>query len=236
MLGECDADHGFRTLDYWARKRLKKPNSKHFAVLIAEDLSGRYKSVIETLSQRLPFIGIEIKVLKIGLSEEVATIVTDIVAQPDDLMIDAGDEPVSVSSTNSQPKDRAWWEAKGSTAFLNTVDVLAKFCTENVGPSRTDYTAQSYVSLKKGRRCWLPMWPRSNGAYVFIPGGKDGAADAPSNFFSQVKEKLETAGLETPSWTYKYNGGANPIGFMVPLDKANHSLIGEILAEAYELA
>jgi hypothetical protein len=44
MLGECDADHGFRTLDYWARERLKNPNARHIAVLIAEDLSGRYKS------------------------------------------------------------------------------------------------------------------------------------------------------------------------------------------------
>lgn len=35
------------------------------AVLVAEDLSGRYQTVIETLSQFLPFIGIEIKVLKL---------------------------------------------------------------------------------------------------------------------------------------------------------------------------
>ena len=61
MLGECDADHGFRTLDYWARERLRNPNSRHVAVLVAEDLSGRYQTVIETLSQFLPFIGIEIK-------------------------------------------------------------------------------------------------------------------------------------------------------------------------------
>lgn len=40
MLGECDSDHGFRALDYWARERLRSPNSRHYAVLIAEDLSG----------------------------------------------------------------------------------------------------------------------------------------------------------------------------------------------------
>src|SRR3954454_18817812 len=72
MLGECDADHGFRVLDYWARERLKNPNAafrlfdygarellknpnaRHIAVLVAEDLSGRYKTVIETLPQFLP--------------------------------------------------------------------------------------------------------------------------------------------------------------------------------------
>lgn len=44
MLGECDADHGFRVLDYWARERLRFPNSRHVAVLIAEDLSGRFQT------------------------------------------------------------------------------------------------------------------------------------------------------------------------------------------------
>jgi hypothetical protein len=49
MLGECDADHGFRALDYWARERVRNPNARHVAVIVAEDLSGRYRTVIETL-------------------------------------------------------------------------------------------------------------------------------------------------------------------------------------------
>ncbi|CAA9556865.1 MAG: hypothetical protein AVDCRST_MAG86-270, partial [uncultured Truepera sp.] len=94
MLGECDADHGFRVLDYWARERLRNPNARHVAVLVAEDLSGRYKTVIETLPQFLNFIGIELKVLKLPYEDGVvATLVSSIVAQPDDLVIDEGDEP-----------------------------------------------------------------------------------------------------------------------------------------------
>jgi hypothetical protein len=55
MLSDCVADHGFRTLDYWARERLRNPNSRHVAVLVAEDLSGRNQTDIETLSQILHF-------------------------------------------------------------------------------------------------------------------------------------------------------------------------------------
>src|SRR5262249_4606981 len=144
MLGECDADHGFRTLDYWARERLRNPNARHFAVLVAEDLSGRYKTVIETLPQFLPFIGIEIKVLKLPLSSgDIATIDTSIVAQPDDLVIDAGDEPSVTKRVGSTPKDRAWWEEKENSQFLATVDEIIKYCTQHVGPSRVDYSAQS---------------------------------------------------------------------------------------------
>lgn len=93
MLGECDADHGFRVLDYWARERLRNPDSRHVAVLVAEDLSGRYKTVIETLPQFLPFIGIEIRTLLLKHEPEVPTIYAAIVAQPDDLLIQPADEP-----------------------------------------------------------------------------------------------------------------------------------------------
>ncbi len=236
MLGECDSDHGFRALDYWARERLKKPNVRHVAVLVAEDLSGRYKTVVETLPQFLPFIGIELKVIKVPYQEGVATIQAAIVAQPDDLIIDAGDEPEQKRQGTSTPRDREWWESNSTQAFISTVDEITKYCIEKIGPSRLDYSAQSYVSLKKGRRCWLPMWPRKNGVYVYIPGGDRGAEDAPSDFYERVRENLDSIGLDTPTWTYKYNAGANPIGFAVSQDKANHSVVREILTEAYQFA
>lgn len=236
MLGECDSDHGFRTLDYWARERLKKPNARHVAVLVAEDLSGRYKTIIETLPQFLPFIGIEIKAIKIPYQGGVATIQASIVAQPDDLIMDSGDEPEQKGKSSGTLRDRDWWESNSNKTFIKTVDEVVKYCIENVGPSRIDYSAQSYISLKKGRRCWLPMWPRSTGVYVYIPGGDSGSEDAPSDFFDRVKEKLESVGLDSPSWTYKYNAGANPISFAIPQEKATHSVIREILTEAYQLA
>lgn len=236
MLGECDADHGFRTLDYWARERMRNPNARHVAVLVAEDLSGRYKTVIETLPQFLPFIGIEIKVLRLTGTSDICTIDTAVVAQPDDLAIDSGDEPEGPGRDGAQPRDRSWWEANSNATFLATVDSVAKYCSESIGPSRLDYSAQSYISLKKGRRCWLPMWPRLNGAYLYLPGGADGSADSPSGFYNTVKERLEEAGIEAPSWTYKYNAGANPIAFALPLDRSGHSVVREILKAAYDLA
>ena len=167
MLGEMDADHGFRCLDYWAREKMNRPNSKHVAVLMAEDLSGRYKTVVETLPNFLPFIGIELHVLCLNDAGQASTLVPVIVAKPDDLKIDIGDEPeTSVrDSERGQIHDREWWEANSSEGYRATVDSLAKLCAEKIGPSSIDYTAASYISLKKGRRCWLLMWKRANAAY-----------------------------------------------------------------------
>ena len=238
MLGECDSDHGFRTLDYWARERISRPNCRHYAVLVAEDLSGRYKTVIEALSQFLPFLAIEIKVLRLAETNDICTIQMSIVSQPDDLILDSGDEPdvPPEEKTGTQPRDRAWWESNSNGVFLSTVDTITKYCNEHVGPSRLDYSAQSYISLKKGRRCWLPMWRRADGVYVYLPSGTAGASDAPSDYYNSVKQRIESIGMESPSWSYKYNGGANPIGFAIPADKATHSVIKQILKEAYELA
>ena len=88
MLDECDANHGIGILEYWSRERLKHPGSRYVAVLIAEDLSCRYKSLLEGLPQILPFIGIEIKVLKLPFEEGMATILTSVIVQSDDLKAD----------------------------------------------------------------------------------------------------------------------------------------------------
>src|SRR5208283_4149771 len=130
------ADHGFRCLDYWARERIKNPNAKHVAVLVAEDLSGRYKTVVETLPNFLPFIGIELRVLCLNEAGQAAIVVPFVVAQPDDLAIDLGDEPeTSVpGSDKTQLHDREWWEANSTPGYLATVDGLTKLCMEKIGP------------------------------------------------------------------------------------------------------
>jgi hypothetical protein len=111
MLGECDADHGFRTLDYWARERVRTPNARHVAVIIAEDLSGRYPTVIETLSQQLPLIAIEIRTLLVKSDPPVATTFPVVVAQPDDLVLRPADEPESEKDKAGTPNDEASWQA-----------------------------------------------------------------------------------------------------------------------------
>jgi hypothetical protein len=232
MLGECDADHGFRVLDYWARERLRYPNSRHVAVLIAEDLAGRYQTVVETLTQHLPLIAVELKTYQLNTDPPVATTIPIVFAQPDDIILKPADEPEKTEGL--VPNDEATWQANYPD-FTEAAKIMHKLCLEKVGPTAIDFSAKSYVSLKKGKRAWWPMWPRQDGFYVYIPGGSGGAEDQPSDFFAQVKESLAELGIE-PSWSFKYNAGANPIAFQVPKHLLTHSKILELLKMAYELA
>lgn len=233
MLGECDADHGFRALDYWARERVRNPSARHVAVIVAEDLSGRYRTVIETLAQQLPLIAVEIRTLLVKSDPPLATTFPVIFAQPDDLVLRPADEPEAEDKPVS-PNDEASWQA-ARPEFARFAREMHKLCAERIGPSTIDFSAKSYVALKKGKRAWLPMWPRTNGAYVYIPGGPGGTADQPSDFSARVTEELAPLGIE-PSWSFRYNGGANPIAFTITFNLATHSKIVEILEQAYALA
>lgn len=236
MLGECDSDHGFRTLDYWARERAKSPNSIHYAVLVAENLQGRYKTLLETLPQFLPFIGIELRTLQLTTDngEKIITCKSEIIAQPDELVQQGGIETVA-EGKSIQPRDEDWWRQNTNDRFVDTVKEMHDYCEKNVGTSRIDYTANSYISLKKGKRAWLPMWPRSDGFFIYLPDNGTGTLDEPSERFREWAKKLEPTGIEL-SWAYKYNAGANPIGFNLPKTKMKDKLILELLKDSYDLA
>lgn len=236
MLGECDSDHGFRTLDYWARERAKNPNSIHYAVLVAEDLQGRYKTIIETLPQFLPFIALELQTLQLvtETNEKIITCKAAIIAQPDELVENGGIEIVSVGKA-IVPRDEEWWKQNQGDKFVETVKEMFTYCEENIGTSRIDYTANSYISLKKGKRAWLPMWPRSDGFYIYLPDDGTGTIDEPSERFTKWQEKMKTINIEL-SWLFSYNGGANPIGFNLPRNKMKEEILLELLKESYGLA
>ncbi len=234
MLGECDADHGFRALDYWARERVRNPNARHVAVIVAEDLSGRYRTVIETLAQQLPLIAIEIRTLLVKSDPPVATTFPVIFAQPDDLVLRPADEPEGEDNPVA-PNDEASWQAT-KPEFAKLAREMHKLCSEKIGPTTIDFSAKSYIALKKnGKRTWLPMWPITTGARFYIAGGSGGAVDQPSDFYATVKEELAPLGIE-PAWSFKYNGGANPIMFTITFQQAAHSKVLEVLQQAYGLA
>ena len=50
-----------------------------------------------------------------------------------------------------------------------------------------------------------------------------------------MAKRLEPIGIEL-SWSYKYNAGANPVGFNLPRTKMKDKTLLELLKDSYELA
>ncbi len=61
-LGEMDASHGFQLLDNWARNRVRHPDKTHVAVLVTERTGERYRATLQTLSEHLPLVVVELAV------------------------------------------------------------------------------------------------------------------------------------------------------------------------------
>jgi hypothetical protein len=64
QLGEMEASRGFQVLDNWARNRVMHPDKTHVAVLVTEAVSDRYATTLQTLTEHLPLVVVELQVWK----------------------------------------------------------------------------------------------------------------------------------------------------------------------------
>lgn len=65
MLGEVDASHITRTLEYWDNERKRYSMYDHKAVIIAEGFQ-RYRHVLALLNERFPLIVLQMNALTVG--------------------------------------------------------------------------------------------------------------------------------------------------------------------------
>lgn len=66
QLGSPDGSHIVRSIEYWDVECRRYPGYDHCAVLIAENVVGRFQNVLTILNSSIPFILIQVQALKIG--------------------------------------------------------------------------------------------------------------------------------------------------------------------------
>lgn len=66
MLGPTDESHIIRTIEYWDIERRRYPAYEHCAVLVAEDITGRFLNLLGLFAGTIPLIVIQLNALKIG--------------------------------------------------------------------------------------------------------------------------------------------------------------------------
>lgn len=223
QLGEIDASHSFRVFDYWARNRSRLPGKTHVAVLVAENAGGRFRAALDALAETVPLIVIE---LRCWQGEREALLVREVVVANANL--DLADTPAAASA---EERTEADWRAAVTDEMWAFKDSLVSWATANLGEPRVDYRPQSYIGLRYGRRVWAPLWPRRDGAYVYLPD-PDGSRDKPSLAFETFERRLQDEGL-TASWTTNYNAGANPIAIRFVLADLDRPAVQELLRASH---
>lgn len=144
MLGETDASHIIRTIEYWDIEKRRYPQRQHFPVLIAESFNKRYFNVIQILSLNIPMIAIQAELIEVGDDKIINfTKILDIYEE----RADSGDETNIVNE--STWANNAPWTLSTAKDLLSVVNTTQHILTLN-------YT-QTYIALvnSRGNAYWL---------------------------------------------------------------------------------
>jgi hypothetical protein len=154
MLGELDADHITRALDYFLAEKSREEASdwEHIAVIVAEQIqNSRYVRVVDYLSKHIPLIAIELSALQVG----------DNLTLKCTKLFDGTIEGEGEIITGGEIYTREYWLKRASPATIELIDgflpILQAFASD------TNLTYKKYfIGLSVGNRAenYLTFDPR----------------------------------------------------------------------------
>lgn len=114
QLGKTDETHIIRTIEYWDVERKRYPNYEHCAVIIAEEITGRFLNVISLFNGHIPLIALKINAIKIN--NNVSLVFTKVL---DEITLANEDEDM-----DDQPVNREYWEKRAPNTIKLADEVL----------------------------------------------------------------------------------------------------------------
>ncbi|NYT00903.1 MAG: hypothetical protein GKB99_04190 [Methanocellales archaeon] len=210
QLGKVDESHIIRTIEYWDIERKRYPQYDHVAVIIAEEITGRFLNILSLFNGHIPLIAIQMKALQ--CDDKISLDFTKIL----DRIELGGIEPPP------PPADRAYWEKKASPATVSITDSLMTFIRSFAPDYELNYN-KGYIGLMENGRAnnFTVMWPKKQFLRVGIRLPKS----------DNIESQLDDAGLEVIRYSSKSNR------YIIRLHKKdvekNAELLTDLLKESY---
>jgi hypothetical protein len=113
QLGRTDESHIMRTIEYWDIERKRYPQYDHCAVIVAEEISGRFLNVISLFNGFIPLIAIRMQAVLV--EDSVGLLFTKVL---DEVQLGLTDEDEEIQ----EPANRGYWEEKGSPKTVKLAD------------------------------------------------------------------------------------------------------------------
>ena len=176
QLGATDPSHIIRSIEYWDTERKRYPQYDHCAVIVAEEITGRFMNVISLFNGAIPLIALQLSAYKNNDSISLAfTKVLDRITPIDD-----EDEQYEVT-------DRKYWEAKSTSRMLKNVDLIFDDLQDLIGGYELKYN-KFYIGMSKDgiSKNFLVFKPKKSFIKIILKGNED----------QDVIQKVEDAGLE----------------------------------------
>jgi hypothetical protein len=184
QLGRTDPSHIIRTIEYWDLERTRNPSHEHYAVLIAEDITGRFLNVVSLLNKTVPLIAIQMQALEVR--DHLSLVFTTVVDLSERQY--EGEEVESV--------DRSYWEKKAKP-WLDIMDEYFDFVQRLAQGFERRYN-QGVMSIAKEGSNFLYFRPMKNTVRLKINTRESADFDQAIQESGLVKE-------------YKYKGYRFPL-------------------------
>ncbi|MBR4358986.1 MAG: DUF91 domain-containing protein [Butyrivibrio sp.] len=211
QLGATDPSHIIRTIEYWDNEKKRYPQYDHCAVIVAEEITGRFMNVIQLFNGSIPLIALQMQATKIGDDIQLS-----FVKVLDRLTLGTDDEE------ENEPTDRNYWEKKSTV--LKYADHIFKDVSQYAPGFEMKYN-KFYIGLTKNGSTsnFISFRPKKKFIYLFTK-----CANA-----EKRKEELDNSSLD---WSYVPRNRA----YRIKIDKLddykeNKELIELLIKDAMEL-
>lgn len=204
QLGATDPSHIIRTIEYWDNEKKRYPQYDHCAVIVAEEITGRFMNVIQLFNGSIPLIALQMQATKIGDDIQLS-----FVKVLDRISLGTDDEE------ENEPTDRNFWEKKSKV--LKYVDEIFKDVSQYAPGFELKYN-KFYIGLARNGSAtnFLYFKPKKRFIYLF--------AKFPEN--TERSEQLDNTDLE---WIYAARSRAYRIKINKIEEYHKHKLLIETL-------
>lgn len=163
QLGSTDPSHIIRTLEYWDTERKRYPQYDHCAVIVAEEITGRFMNVISLFNGSIPLIALQLTAYKQG--EDISLAFTKVL----DRITVVNDEDEQYEVT-----DRKYWETRSTTKMLQNVDKIFESVKTFVSGYELKYN-KFYIGMTKDgiSKNFLMFNPKKNYLYIVFKGNEN---------------------------------------------------------------
>lgn len=214
QLGKSDESHIIRTIEYWDIERKRYPQYEHTAVLVAEEITGRFLNVIGLFNGFIPLVAIQMQGLRLG--DQVSLLFTTVLSEMRLGLVDEDEEV-------QEATDRAYWEKRGTKGTLEITDSLLNLVNEFAPDLMLKYN-KFYIGL-------ATEIGQPNNFVVFRPK-KDWVRFEPRiDRSEEVQSKLDEAGIDVMDYDARW--GRYRIRLGKGDVKKHEALLRELMKMAY---
>jgi len=177
QLGATNPDHIIRTIEYWDEERKRFPQFDHCAVIVAEEVTGRFMNVISLFNGSIPIIALQMSAYKVN-----GDILLSFTKVLDRVVLLSDDEEVA------EVTDRNYWDKKSSSKIMGEVDKIFQQMQSYIPKGFKFKYNKFYVGLEKDGT--------TNNFIIFRPKKSFIYLDIKAPLDTSTKAKLEENGLD----------------------------------------